>query len=78
MQMPQGDSRRFRDRRWTTARRSAVLVILAFILAAVLAGFTPAAAQELKFSFTPVLTEADMRAESEPLMIYLSEKIAGM
>ncbi len=35
----------------------------------------PATAQELKFGFTPVLAEAEMRAEFEPLMAYLSEAI---
>ena len=35
----------------------------------------PARTQELKFGFTPVLAEADMRAEFEPLMIYLSDAI---
>ena len=32
-------------------------------------------AQELKFGFTPVLSEPEMRAEFEPLMNYLSEAI---
>jgi len=31
--------------------------------------------QELKFGFTPVLSEAEMRAEFEPLMTYLSDAI---
>jgi ABC-type phosphate/phosphonate transport system substrate-binding protein len=35
----------------------------------------PATAQELKFGFTPVLSEAEMRAEFDPLMAYLSDAI---
>ena len=35
----------------------------------------PSAAQELKFGFTPVLSEADMKAEFEPLMAYLSNAV---
>jgi len=55
--------------------RGAVRLILPFLVAGVL--FVPgsATAQELKFGFTPVLTEADMRAEFEPLMTYLSDAI---
>jgi phosphate/phosphite/phosphonate ABC transporter binding protein len=48
------------------------------ILLSLLAGFLfsgPAMAQELKFGFTPVLSEADMRAEFEPLMGYLSDAV---
>jgi len=55
--------------------RGAVLVILSFLVAGILSGSELAAAQELKFGFTPVLTEADMRAEFDPLMAYLSEAI---
>src|SRR6266513_6093488 len=54
-------------------RRHAVLLILAVLLAGI---FTNSArAQELKFGFTPVLSEPEMRAEFEPLMNYLSESI---
>src|SRR5712691_8059435 len=35
----------------------------------------PTVAQELKFGFTPVLSEPEMRIEFEPLMNYLSESI---
>ena len=35
----------------------------------------PADARELKFGFTPVLSEPEMRAEFEPLMNYLSDAI---
>jgi phosphate/phosphite/phosphonate ABC transporter binding protein len=39
------------------------------------AGWTQAQQGELKFGFTPVLKEAEMRAEFEPLMGYLSDAI---
>jgi len=54
------------------------------ILGAFLAGLTisayaqlvsPPIPQDLKFGFTPVLSEPEMRAEFEPLMNYLSEAI---
>ncbi len=35
----------------------------------------PAAARDLKFGFTPVLGEAEMRAEFDPLAAYLSDAI---
>ncbi len=51
-------------------RRRFLLSILAVVLAGL---FTSSAcAQELKFGFTPVLSETEMRAEFEPLMTYLS------
>jgi ABC transporter, phosphonate, periplasmic substrate-binding protein len=53
--------------------RYAVLLFLA-VLVAGLAPW-PVAARELKFGFTPVLSEADMRADFEPLMSYLSDAI---
>ncbi len=52
-----------------------VLLIVSLVLTGVLLGFGSAAPQELKFGFTPVLGEAEMRAEFEPLMAYLSEAI---
>src|SRR5437867_2261768 len=54
-------------------RRRAMWLIL-FVLAAGLAT-RPATARELKFGFTPFLSEADMRVEFEPLMTYLSDSI---
>ncbi len=36
---------------------------------------SPQAQEPLKFGFTPVLSEAEMRAEFEPLMAYLSDAI---
>ena len=47
------------------------------VLAALVVGLAsrPAPAQELKFGFTPVLSEPEMRAEFEPLMVYLSGAI---
>jgi len=54
-------------------RRQTLLLILTFVLA----GFVPRTipAQDLKFGFTPVLSEPEMRAEFEPLMNYLSVTI---
>ena len=54
-------------------RRQAVWLILC-LLAAGLAT-CPATARELKFGFTPFLSEADMRVEFEPLMAYMSDSI---
>ena len=54
-------------------RRQAVWLILC-VLAAGLAT-RPATARELKFGFTPFLSEADMRVEFEPLMTYLSDSV---
>ena len=54
--------------------RSIKTVLLACVLA--LAGVAQAQqADELRFGFTPVLSEADMRAEFDPLMAYLSHAI---
>lgn len=55
--------------------RGVVLLVLSVLVAGILSGPASAAAQELKFGFTPVLSEADMRAEFEPLMTYLSDAI---
>jgi phosphate/phosphite/phosphonate ABC transporter binding protein len=56
-------------------RRAALLLILQMLIAGVVLGGGSAVAQELKFGFTPVLNEADMRAEFEPLMTYMSNAI---
>ncbi len=56
-------------------RHGAVLLILSVLVAGILSGSAFAAAQELKFGFTPVLSEAEMRAEFDPLMTYLTEAI---
>jgi len=56
-------------------RRSVLFLILQMLVAGVLFVSRSAAAQELKFGFTPVLSEAEMRAEFEPLMTYLSDAI---
>jgi phosphate/phosphite/phosphonate ABC transporter binding protein len=47
------------------------------ILALLVAGLAtrPAAGREVKFGFTPFLSEADMRVEFEPLMTYLSDSV---
>src|SRR5712691_6389253 len=51
--------------------------IVSFILALLFAGLFTASvnAQELKFGFTPVLSEPEMRTEFEPLMNYLTESL---
>jgi phosphate/phosphite/phosphonate ABC transporter binding protein len=51
--------------------------VVSLSLVAVLATVAPwsVAARELKFGFTPVLSQADMRATFEPLMSYLSDAI---
>jgi phosphate/phosphite/phosphonate ABC transporter binding protein len=54
-------------------RRHAVSLILAVLVGGLTAW--PVAAGELKFGFTPVLSEADMRADFVPLMTYLSGAI---
>ena len=53
--------------------RQAVLLVLAVLVAGLAA--RPSAGRELKFGFTPVLSESDMRVEFEPLMTYLSDSI---
>jgi phosphate/phosphite/phosphonate ABC transporter binding protein len=54
--------------------RSIKMVLLACLIA--VAGFVHAQqGGELKFGFTPVLSQTDMRAEFEPLMTYLSDAI---
>jgi len=50
-----------------------VLLVLTFLIPALAA--RPAAARDLKFGFTPVLGEAEMRAEFDPLAAYLSDAI---
>ena len=54
-------------------RRPAALLVLAVVFAGL--AIYPATARELKFGFTPVLGEAEMRAEFEPLVTYLSGAI---
>jgi ABC-type phosphate/phosphonate transport system substrate-binding protein len=49
------------------------LVVLTVLIAGLAA--RPAAARDLKFGFTPVLGEAEMRAEFDPLAAYLSDAI---
>jgi len=56
--------------------RWAKIGLIQWILLAASIAIVPAAeAQELKFGFTPVLSEAEMRVEFEPLMTYLSNAI---
>src|SRR5438874_3856805 len=50
-----------------------VLLVLTFLIPALAA--RPAFARDLKFGFTPVLGEAEMRAEFDPLAAYLSDTI---
>src|SRR5947209_2580805 len=54
-------------------RHHPLLLILAFLFASLAS--SSVAAQELKFGFTPVLSEPEMRAEFQPLMAYLSDSI---
>ncbi len=56
-------------------RHPYVLGIILLFLGIGLLPAGPSAAQELKFGFTPVLSEADMKAEFEPLMAYLSNAV---
>src|SRR6266542_4125302 len=53
--------------------RYAIPIVLAALFAGLFTNAT--SAQDLKFGFTPVLSEPEMRAEFEPLMNYLSESI---
>ena len=55
--------------------RRGLFLLLSLLVPGILSGSELASGQELKFGFTPVLTEADMRAEFEPLMTYLSDAI---
>src|ERR1017187_3787400 len=50
-----------------------VLLALTVLIAGLAA--RPAVARDLKFGFTPVLGEAEMRAEFDPLAAYISEAI---
>jgi len=59
-------------------RRHLILLILLSVLAALVPVSRSAqlpARHELKFGFTPVLSEPEMRAEFEPLMVYLSHAL---
>jgi ABC-type phosphate/phosphonate transport system substrate-binding protein len=60
--------------------RHTIPLILAVLFAALVANSIsaqdyPRGAQQLKFGFTPVLSEPEMRTEFEPLMNYLSDAI---
>ena len=57
-----------------TCHRIALLLITLLFLAACTA-VAPQPQRDLTFGFTPVLGEAEMRAEFEPLMTYLSQAI---
>ncbi|HXI85096.1 MAG TPA: phosphate/phosphite/phosphonate ABC transporter substrate-binding protein [Verrucomicrobiae bacterium] len=54
-------------------RCSRILLVLTFLSVGLAA--CPAIARDLKFGFTPVLGEAEMRAEFDPLAAYLSDAI---
>ncbi len=54
-------------------RYHSVLLVLTVFLAGL--ATRPAAARDLKFGFTPVLGEAEMRTEFDPLTTYLSDAI---
>ncbi|MGH7186216.1 MAG: phosphate/phosphite/phosphonate ABC transporter substrate-binding protein [Pseudomonadota bacterium] len=53
--------------------RRIVLTLTAALLVG--AGTAPAQDRDLRFGFTPVLSEVEMRVEFEPLMTYLSDAI---
>jgi len=55
--------------------RGKMFLVLGLLVAGSLLLSGSAIAQELKFGFTPVLAESEMRAEFEPLMTYLSDAI---
>ena len=55
--------------------RRCLALILTGLVTGTLSAAGSAGAQELKFGFTPVLSEAEMRAEFDPLMTYLSDAI---
>ncbi len=55
-------------------RRIALTLIAALSLVTIPTA-APAQDRDLRFGFTPVLSEAEMRAEFEPLMTYLSDVI---
>src|ERR1700691_4535278 len=61
------------NRRWTMLRHQAVWLVLAILIAGL--ATRPAAGRDLKFGFTPFLSQADMQVEYEPLMTYLSDSI---
>jgi phosphate/phosphite/phosphonate ABC transporter binding protein len=61
------------NRTWMMRYRRAALLILAVLIAGLAARSAPG--REMKFGFTPVLSESDMRVEFEPLMTYLSDCI---
>ena len=57
-----------------SCRRIALLLTTALLLGACTA-IAPTPQRDLTFGFTPVLSEAEMRSEFEPLMTYLSQAI---
>ena len=56
-------------------RRIAVILTTALLLLGACTAVAPAQERDLTFGFTPVLSEAEMRSEFEPLMTYLSQAI---
>src|ERR1039458_1793255 len=55
-------------------RRCYIVLLVLTVLIAGLAA-RPAAARDLKFGFTPVLGEAEMRAEFDPLAAFLGAEV---
>lgn len=51
------------------------LILATALLLGACAGISPAPERDLTFGFTPVLSEAEMRSEFEPLTTYLSQAI---
>ena len=56
-------------------RRIAVILTTALLLLGACTAVAPAQERDLTFGFTPVLSEAEMRSEFDPLMTYLSQAI---
>ena len=57
------------------AHRRLILILTTALLLGACTAIPPAPERDLTFGFTPVLSEAEMRLEFEPLITYLSQAI---
>ncbi|MDQ2942933.1 MAG: phosphate/phosphite/phosphonate ABC transporter substrate-binding protein [Candidatus Dormibacteraeota bacterium] len=57
------------------AHRRLILILTTALLVGACTAIPPAPERDLTFGFTPVLSEAEMRSEFEPLVTYLSQAI---